>query len=120
MGPTLLESTFFKFLSSGFSPNKTHTKKKTRKKKEFTVYAKYSIFQYVSSRLNDFKVKIFFLQNEIVYYTMKDNECMFSFCVSLFSEASNYTRDENTTISYARPDACNCKRNLGTAKHTKH
>jgi hypothetical protein len=59
MGPTLLESTFFKFLPSGFWPNKTH-KKKQEKKKEFTVYAKYSIFQYVSSRLNDFKVKIFF------------------------------------------------------------
>jgi hypothetical protein len=27
MGPTLLESTFFKFLTSGFSPNKTYTKK---------------------------------------------------------------------------------------------
>jgi predicted site-specific integrase-resolvase len=32
--------------------------------------------------------------------------------VSLFSEANNYTRDESTTISYARPDACNRKRNL--------
>jgi predicted site-specific integrase-resolvase len=32
--------------------------------------------------------------------------------VSLFSEANNYTRDESTTISYARSDAFNRKRNL--------